>query len=122
MSVVQIPNLPQAIAVSGAELIEIVQNGVSCRISLTQLLSAYVGAGVTQKQMRGWLASNGVPSYIYAVDFACPADIANQINIQWLHGANMVSGDPLYVFIETTLGFSSAQMNAAYIAMGSYPA
>lgn len=123
MSVAQIPNLPAAIALAGNEQLEVVQNGVSCRATVSQIvaLASGVAPSVTQKQLRAWLASNGVPVYIYTVDAACPADIASSVNIQWLHGNTMVVGDPLYVFIETTLGFNAAQMLAAYNAMETYP-
>ena len=39
MSQIQIPNLPAAIAVSGAELLEAVQGGTSVRVSITQIAS-----------------------------------------------------------------------------------
>ena len=116
MSVIQIPSLPQAISLSGAELIEAVQAGVSVKVPLSNIISFTSGV-VTQHQMRAWLAANGIPSYIYAIDFACPADIADAVNIQWLHGNSMSIGDPLYLFIQTTLGFTSGQMLAAYTAM-----
>lgn len=123
MSVIQIPNLGAAISLAGNELFEIVQNGVSVYATIQQVAAFANGqASVTQKQLRGWLAANGIPPYIYAVDAACPADIANAVNIRWLHGNTMAMNDPLYGFIETTLSFSSAQMLAAYIAMGTYPA
>jgi hypothetical protein len=122
MSTVQIPNLPAAIALSGAELIEIVQNGVSMKASVSLIPYVSATGAVTQKQVREWLANNGVPPYIYAVDVACPADIANTVNIQWLHGNLMFPGDPLYVFIQTTLGFTAFQMATAFQGMGTYPA
>ena len=120
MSVIQIPGLPQAISLSGAELIEAVQAGVSVKVSISQL-SFYVTGVVTQNQMRTWLAANGFPAYVYTVDFAVPADIANPINIRWLHGGALSVGDPLYLFIQTTLGFTSGQMLAAYTAMQGEP-
>jgi len=116
MSVIQIPGLPQAISLSGAELIEAVQAGVSVKVSASQLAFYVIGA-VTQNQMRTWLAANGFPAYIYTVDFAVPADIADPVNIRWLHGNTLSVGDPLYLFIQTTLGFTSGQMIAAYAAM-----
>lgn len=123
MSTLQIPNLPGTAALSGVELIEIVQNGVSQKCSISQIaaLISFTTGAVTQKQLRGWLANNGIPAYIYTVDAVCPADIANAVNIQWLHGNTMVQGDPLYVFIETTLGFTPTQMATAYQAMELYP-
>ena len=120
MSGIQIPGLPQAVSLSGAELIEAVQAGVSVKVSASQLIS-FATASVTQHQMRAWLAANGFPLYIYTVDFACPADIANAVNIQWLHGNSMSVGDPLYLFIQATLGFTSTQMLNTYTAMQGYP-
>lgn len=39
MAQIQIPNLPLAISASGAELIEVVQSGVSRRMTLTTVAS-----------------------------------------------------------------------------------
>lgn len=39
MSVVQIPNLPAVANLSGAELLECVQNGVSSKVSLIQIIA-----------------------------------------------------------------------------------
>ena len=75
---------------------------------------------VTAKQLRGWLAANGAPLYIYMVDNVCPADIANAVNIQWNHGNTMVQGDALYNFIQATLGFTAAQMLETIFAMEAY--
>ena len=122
-AIIQIPQLPAAISLSGQELLEIVQNGVSLRCTSQQIASIYAPAnlGVTQKQIRAWAASTGSPLYIYTIDNACPADIANIVNIQWNHGNTMAVGDPLYLFIQSTLGFSSAQMSAAFTVMQTYP-
>jgi hypothetical protein len=84
------------------------------------LLGATSSPTVTMKQLRLWLAANGAPAYIYTVDQAVSADIASTINIYWLHGNTMVTGDPLYVFIQTTLGFTSTQMAAALVGMQGY--
>ena len=83
-------------------------------------LGATAAPTVTQRQMRAWLATNGAPLYIYTVDNACPADIANAVNIQWNHGNTMVQGDALYNFIQATLGFTAGQMLAAIFAMEAY--
>ena len=92
---------------------------VDINANLAQL-GATASPTVTAKQMRGWLAANGAPLYIYTVDNAVPADIANAVNIQWNHGNTMVQGDALYNFIQTTLGFTPSQMLAAILAMGAY--
>lgn len=75
---------------------------------------------VTMKQLRLWAAANGAPLYIYTIDNAVPADIASTVNIQWNHANTMVYGDALYSFIQSTLGFTSAQMLAALAAMQGY--
>jgi hypothetical protein len=124
MASVQIPNLPPVISLSGAEQLEVVQAGVSSRATVQQIAQLFVPQGVfvTQNQMRTWLATNGIPAYIYAVSAACPADVANSVNIQWLHGNAMYVGDPLYLFIQSTLGFSAATMLASFYLMRALPA
>lgn len=39
MAIIQIPNLPQAVSVSGAELLEAVQAGSSVRVTISQIAS-----------------------------------------------------------------------------------
>ena len=123
MSSIQIPNLGAAISLTGGELLEIVQNGVSLRCTAQQIATLYSAAnlGATQKQVRAWAAANGSPLYIYTLDNACPADIANIVNIQWNHGNTMTVGDSLYNFIQTTLSFTTFQMTSAFAAMLTYP-
>ena len=75
------------------------------------------GTIVTMKQVYAWASNNGVPLYMYTLDQACPADIANAVNIQWRHGGTMIQGDALYRFIQATLGFNDAQMLLAFAAM-----
>ena len=74
----------------------------------------------TIAQVRQWAAANGSPLYIYTIDNAMPADIAQTTNIIWNHGSTMKQGDALYAFIQSTLGFSSAQMLAALTTMQGY--
>jgi len=83
----------------------------------TWILDTSVPTGVTRKQLRTWAAANGAPLYIYTLDAAVPADIADAVNIGWNHGTGMIAGDALYTFIQATLGFSGAAMTAAYTAM-----
>lgn len=47
MSVIQIPNLPAAIALSGSEQLEAVQAGSSVRITVSQIKDYAVGIGST---------------------------------------------------------------------------
>jgi hypothetical protein len=73
----------------------------------------------TMRQVMAWLAASttsGGPD-IYVIDTAINADIADPITIEWRRGALMRSGDALYQFIATKLGFSGAQMSAAFAAM-----
>jgi hypothetical protein len=125
MSYIQIPNLPWAINLSGAEQLEIVQAGVSCQVSVSQIIKFAFGsspAGVTQYQMRQWLATNGFPTkYIYIVNNACPTSITDIVNIRWLHGPNMVANDVLYIFMQNALGFNDSQMLSAYVQMLAIP-
>ena len=79
------------------------------------------GSTVTQKQFRAWAAANGSPVYIYTIDQAVSADIADNVNIRWNHGNTMAINDALYNFIQSTLSFSNAQMLAAFAAMGTFP-
>ncbi|MDE2440031.1 MAG: hypothetical protein KGP14_03325 [Betaproteobacteria bacterium] len=75
---------------------------------------------ITPKQLRAWAAANGSPLYIYTLDAACPADIADPVNIQWNHGNRMTAGDALYNFITSTLGFTSGAMTSAVAAMQAF--
>jgi hypothetical protein len=121
MAVVQIPNLPPAIALTGGEQLEAVQAGVSVRITTTQIaffaqnLPANVapsGLFCTNRQWRSALAAVASPSpnALVEVDNNVPADISNAINIQWNHGEWVVSGDALYTFTQTVLGYSASQI------------
>ncbi|PPQ39381.1 hypothetical protein SAMN06265338_103227 [Rhodoblastus acidophilus] len=81
--------------------------------------SSLFSNSVTMRQARTWLASQSVAglSAIYVIDQGVSADIADPLTIQWRHGATMVAGDALYAFIQSTLGLSSSQMGAAFVAM-----
>lgn len=122
-AIIQIPNLPAVTGMTGAEQLECVQNGSSYQCTAQQIAAIFnPGANAaTQTQFRSWAAATGSPLYIYTIDNACPADIASDINIQWNHGGYMYIGDPLYLFIQSTLGFSTAQMSAAFAVMKTYP-
>lgn len=43
---------------------------------------------------------------------ALPADQASELHVRWTSGARMKTGDALYTFIKTTLGFDDAGMTA----------
>lgn len=132
MAVVQIPNLPPAIALTGGEQLESVQGGVSVRISTSQIaffsqnLPANIapsGLFCTNRQWRSALAAipSPSPNALIEVDNNVPADISNAINIQWNHGEWVVSGDALYVFTQTTLGYSSSQIAVVMADALGYP-
>jgi hypothetical protein len=97
-------------------ILDFVINGVTYPFA-----NLIITEGVSQNQMRAWASANGSPLYIFTIEGACPSDISNLVNVQWMHGNSMVSGDPLYNFIESTLGFTGLQMATAYTAMLSYP-
>ena len=83
-----------------------------------QIAALTGGASIaTLRQVQSWLAAN---SDLYAIDNAIPADIANPVTIQWRRGQVMDAGDGLYTFIQTTLGYSSATMAAAFLQMQGY--
>lgn len=84
-------------------------------------LGVGAGAYASQHQLRAWASNNGSPLYIYTLDQAVNALISNDINIRWNHSPTIVQGDPLYLFIQTTLGFTTLQMLAALAAMQAYP-
>jgi len=65
---------------------------------VTRVNSASVAA------VRKWLAANGTPLYIYTVDNAVSADIADPINMLWNDSYLVTANDPLDTFIRTTLG------------------
>lgn len=95
-------------------------------VEINQLIMASGGdpfVTVTQKQMRTWLATHGSnPVYIYTVDNAVSALIADPVNIAWDHANSMTLNDALYQFIQSTLGFSTSQMLVAFLEMQALPA
>ena len=69
---------------------------VDINANLAQL-GATASPTVTAKQMRGWLAANGAPLYIYTVDNAVPADIANAVVFLASEEAGYMTGQVLSV-------------------------
>lgn len=113
MASVQIPSLPQAIALNGSEPIEAVQAGQSVRIN-PQLLAAYAAtiypganSSATGWQLQMALVNQG---QYYNVQSAIPADPTNFLTIEWATGAPIAINSRLYIFIQSTLGYSTAQM------------
>lgn len=85
--------------------------------ALVAPIASNLASYVTLRQVLSWAAANGV---LYQIDNAVPADIANAVTIQWRRGLQMQVGDALYSFIEATLGWTSAQMTAAWSLMQGY--
>lgn len=121
MAVVQIPNLPPAIALTGAEQMEAVQVGVSVRTTINQIAFftqnfpptvAPSGIFCTNRQFRLALAAilTFSPNAMVYVDNNIPADISDPVNIQWNHGGWVVENDTLYNFTQNILSYSGSQM------------
>lgn len=133
MAVVQIPNLPAAIGLTGQDQMEAVQGGVSVRISVSQIASftvSYINSILppaaiwcTNRQFRTALANiaSPPPNALVDVDNNVPADISNAVNIQWNHGNWVLYGDDVCLFTQSILGYSNAQMLALIQGAQIYP-
>jgi len=121
MAVIQIPNLPPAIGITGGEQMEAVQGGVSVRTTINQIAFftqnfpptiAPSGIFCTNRQFRLALAavSSPLPNAMVEIDNNIPADISNPVNIQWNHGGWVVENDALYNYTQSVLSYTSAQM------------
>lgn len=86
--------------------------------AVDQSLGAGSGQFVTMKQLRLALASQ---SNLVTVDEAVPASVENTTNIYWNHGNTSNIGDPLWTFINSTLGQTVAQTNALYALALTFP-
>lgn len=76
----------------------------------TQALQAAVAGGlVTVGQFKRALNFNGL---MQSVSDAIPADVTNAVNMQWFNGISIYKADPLYNFVQVTLGYTDAQMAA----------
>ena len=132
MAVIQIPNLPVAISLSGGEQFEIVQGGVSRRTSVNQI-AFYAqnfppnitpsGLFCTNRQFRSALVAiqSPAPNAMVEVNNNIPVDISDPVSIQWNYGSWVVEGDDVYLFTQTTLGYTDNQMNALIIDGLTYP-
>lgn len=74
-----------------------------------QLQAAVAGGLVTVGQFKRSLAYNGL---LQTVSDAIPADVTHAANVQWFNGISIYKSDPLYNFVQTLLGYSTAQMAA----------
>lgn len=115
MTLKRIVDLPQAqLPLTGAELIEIVQNGISAQASFTGIF----GFSVNIRQVKSALVTEGV---FYEIAQAVPADPGNLTNIQWSNGESISANDPLYTLIMTTLGYDGNQMAALLSLAATLP-
>lgn len=87
-----------------------------------QIGSAPVGSGgdCTVLQLKRWAAANGAPKYIYTLDNAVDADVANANRINWFDALTMTEGDVLSEWARTKLGFTTPDWHNAIIAMKGY--
>lgn len=117
MAVVQIPNLPYAIAVTGSEQLEAVQAGVSVRVTSAGIASLalnhlYPVTYITQFQ------------FIYALTLMTPAadpnllyqalvpDMSNPATLQFYTSPYVLIGSPIYVLTQSVYGYNDTQMIA----------
>ena len=76
----------------------------------TQALNGVLATSIiTVGQVKRALIYNGV---LQTVSDAVPADVTNAVNMEWYNGLSVKSGDALYSFIQSTLGYSASQMSA----------
>jgi hypothetical protein len=135
MATTTFSELPVAIHVSGTEIIPADQyqgtppSGTLTTVSITVnqivLLTLAVAKGYpsstsmcTNRQMREALAAGG---NLVTIDSATSADINNATTIEWRNGNLIVLGDPVSVLVQTTLGYSNAQMAALFASAQTYP-
>jgi hypothetical protein len=113
---VKIDDIIAANPLDGTERFVVEQGAVGptsrTRTTLLSLVRTYILSGeansATMRQVRGWAATNGSPVYLYTIsnDIATNhSDIADAIYIQWEYGSYMVTGDTLYTYLQTLLGF-----------------
>jgi hypothetical protein len=73
---------------------------------------------VTMKQLRKALQNQGT---LVQISSQIPGDVTNDVNICWNGGNTTTPGDPLYNFIQTTLGYTPAQMTTLMTLAGTFP-
>lgn len=77
-----------------------------------QNLQAAVSGLVTISQFKKALQSY---SLMQSVSDSVPADVTNEINVQWSNGLTIVPDDPLYVFTKGVTGYTDAQMTTLLV-------
>jgi hypothetical protein len=124
MANVQIPMLPRAIVLNGNEPIEAVQAGQSVQIN-PLLIAKYIATlspgifgNATGWQLQMALVNQG---QYYNIQSAIPSDPTNFVTIEWTTGAPIAPGSQLYTFIQSTLGYSTAQMTALITLAQTFP-
>ena len=135
MATTTFSQLPVAIALSGNEIIPadqyqgVAPSGTLTTVSLTVAQIAFFTIAISKgipvttamcsnRQMREALANAG---NLVTIDSATSADITNATTIEWRNGSIIVYGDAVASFIQTTLGYSNAQMAALFASALTYP-
>lgn len=123
--------LPQAIALSGQELVWLYQPGpnplvtpwIGVRCTTGQL--ATIGGGgpgaatCSMRQLFAAMASQGV---LVIADQQVPGDITDPNNIAWNHAYRMTITDAFITgFLEPAIGYSPAQMAALFVLAQTFP-
>lgn len=84
-------------------------------MAFANALEALVGSGVPQWRVRRALAATSAAT-LTAVAAAVPADPTDPVNIAWNCGAPVDVGSVLYVFIQSTLGWTTSQMTTLMVS------
>ena len=105
MAAIQIPNLPPAIALNGAELLEAVQAGSSVRITSSQianlaLVSPNVSTPTTYQFMSALAATGGIDANLLWQ--ALPSNFESAATIQFYCSPFVPVGSALYNLCVTT--------------------
>lgn len=134
MSVTTFSQLPEIFALSGQELFMISQPQtppispavpwVSYAVTAQVIKNFAQGipstSQVTMRQLKQALSAQSVIIEVYQ---ALPADIADGYNIAWASASNMTLTDPFTLgFLQPTLGYSNAQMQALFLLALTFPA
>lgn len=115
MAVVQIPNLPAAIALTGAEQLEAVQAGSSVRVTATQIAQVATPYILPTGYVTQYQFFSALPLMAPALDAnllfqAIPIDFNSASCVQFYTSAYVGIGSPIYVLCATTYSLNAAQM------------
>jgi hypothetical protein len=130
MAGVTLDQIPPATSLAGGELIWIYQPGgsqatpwVGKSMTTNQLAGFIKGTGFTSPTMRQLCAAMASQGTLVGVFNALPSDITNSYNIAWWHAYYMNIGDPFVTgFLQPTLGYTGAQMQALFTFALTFPA